>query len=134
MRPQRNEHDPRVFFAAERTLLAWIRTALALMGLGFVVARFDVLAAGPSSLLAGTALIAVSVAFILAAVKIYVATVRRLGRGEPFEGHVSPLAMTLAGLLALLEPPWWCGSSPDDTRGQFAAPVKSWQRAPSARQ
>ena len=102
MRPQRNEHDPRVFFAAERTLLAWIRTALALMGLGFVVARFDVLADGPSSLLAGTALIAVSVAFILAAVKIYVATVRRLGRGEPFEGHVSPLAMTLAGLLALL--------------------------------
>lgn len=32
--------DPRVFFAAERTLLAWIRTAVALIGLGFVVARF----------------------------------------------------------------------------------------------
>jgi putative membrane protein len=32
--------DPRVFFAAERTLLAWVRTGLTVMGLGFVVARF----------------------------------------------------------------------------------------------
>ena len=32
--------DPRVYFAAERTLLAWVRTGLALMGFGFVVARF----------------------------------------------------------------------------------------------
>jgi putative membrane protein len=34
------ENDPRVFFAAERTLLAWVRTAIGLIGLGFVVARF----------------------------------------------------------------------------------------------
>ena len=32
--------DPRVFFAAERTLLAWVRTGIAVIGLGFVVARF----------------------------------------------------------------------------------------------
>ena len=32
--------DPRIYFAAERTFLAWIRTGLALMGFGFVVARF----------------------------------------------------------------------------------------------
>ncbi len=35
-----SDNDPRVFFAAERTLLAWIRTALGLIGLGFVVAKF----------------------------------------------------------------------------------------------
>ena len=33
-------NDPRVFFAAERTLMAWTRTALTLMGFGFVVERF----------------------------------------------------------------------------------------------
>ncbi len=32
--------DPRVYFAAERTQLAWLRTGLTIMGLGFVVARF----------------------------------------------------------------------------------------------
>lgn len=33
-------HDPRVYFAAERTLLAWVRTGLGVIGMGFVVARF----------------------------------------------------------------------------------------------
>lgn len=33
-------NDPRVFFAAERTLLAWNRTSLTLMAFGFVVERF----------------------------------------------------------------------------------------------
>jgi putative membrane protein len=35
-----SNRDPRVYFAAERTLLAWIRTGLTVVGLGFVVARF----------------------------------------------------------------------------------------------
>ena len=34
------QSDPRVFFAAERTLLAWLRTGLTVMVVGFVVARF----------------------------------------------------------------------------------------------
>jgi len=32
--------DPRVYFAAERTLLAWVRTGITMMGFGFLVARF----------------------------------------------------------------------------------------------
>jgi putative membrane protein len=35
-----DDGDPRVYFAAERTLLAWLRTAIAVMAFGFVVARF----------------------------------------------------------------------------------------------
>ena len=38
--PPADQSDPRVFFAAERTLLAWLRTGIALMGFGFVIARF----------------------------------------------------------------------------------------------
>ena len=44
-RTDQQPDDPRVHFAAERTLLAWMRTGLALMGFGFVVARLSVLRA-----------------------------------------------------------------------------------------
>jgi putative membrane protein len=37
------EQDPRVYFAAERTFLAWIRTGLGLIGIGFAVSRFGLL-------------------------------------------------------------------------------------------
>ena len=32
--------DPRVYLAAERTFLAWMRTSISLMGFGFLIARF----------------------------------------------------------------------------------------------
>jgi putative membrane protein len=67
--------DPRVYFAAERTLLAWLRTGLTVMGLGFVVARFGmfvrlVAADGPlpmataESVWLGTALVLLGAACI----------------------------------------------------------------------
>ena len=42
---QEGDDALRLHWAAERTLLAWVRTSLALFGLGFVVARF-VMSAG----------------------------------------------------------------------------------------
>jgi putative membrane protein len=35
--------DPRVLFAAERTLLAWVRSSISVTALGFVVAKFALL-------------------------------------------------------------------------------------------
>lgn len=37
--------DPRVFFAAERTHLAWVRSGLAVMALGLVIDKFGLLLA-----------------------------------------------------------------------------------------
>lgn len=37
--PDQDDRDPRVYFAIERTFLAWTRTGLALMTFGFVIAR-----------------------------------------------------------------------------------------------
>jgi putative membrane protein len=54
-------NDPRVYFAAERTLLAWVRTGLTVMAFGFVVARFGLFlqllrAEVPGAILAGPGL------------------------------------------------------------------------------
>ncbi len=83
------------YLAAERTLLAWIRTGLALMGFGFVVARFGLFlqqlrVIEPSSHVSsygfsiwlGTALIAAGVALDAFASWHYERLIRQLNRGE----------------------------------------------------
>jgi len=35
-------NDPRVLFAAERTLMAWNRTSISMMAFGFVIERFGI--------------------------------------------------------------------------------------------
>ena len=35
-----SDNDPRVFFASERTMLAWLRTGLSIIAIGFVISRF----------------------------------------------------------------------------------------------
>jgi putative membrane protein len=103
--------DPRVILAAERTLLAWIRTGLALMGFGFVVARFGVFlrelaaaanhapAIGPSS---GTPIIGVAIVGVGVLVNAWASfrhrgLTRRLTRGEPFEAtQRGPIALGAA--------------------------------------
>jgi putative membrane protein len=107
--------DPRIHFAAERTLLAWVRTGLALMGFGFVVARFGLflqeLASVPGapphrhsgfSLWVGTALIILGVAVNLASAFKHWYTIRRLERGQPMQFTPLSLGMMVAFLLGLL--------------------------------
>src|SRR6266576_162467 len=87
--------DVRDYLAEERTLLAWIRTSLALMGFGFVVARFGLflqemrIAQGniqPETHLVsrwfGTALIAAGIIVNLSAIRRHRRRVGELHRGK----------------------------------------------------
>jgi putative membrane protein len=108
------EPDPRVFFAAERTFLAWIRTGLALMGFGFVVARFGLflreiaaVQGGPPpspgfSRWFGIGFIVLGVLLTAGALATHIATVRRLNRGQPFVGRPTWLGVALAVLLVIV--------------------------------
>ncbi len=108
--------DPRLLFAAERTLLAWIRTGMALMGFGFVVARFGLFlrelavteqaAAHPPSsgwsLWIGTSLIALGVAVSLLAPREYCRFIRFSRRGRICMPRTAMLAVVVAVILAVL--------------------------------
>jgi len=103
------------YLAAERTLLAWIRTGLALMGFGFVVARFGLFlqefrlvqhtqlahSSGPS-LWFGTALISVGVIVNVFAGWHHIRLVRALDRGETEHAHLSLQPVAIAFFLALV--------------------------------
>lgn len=103
----------RDLLAAERTFLAWIRTGLALMGFGFVVARFGLFlqqlqflqhpALPPTygwSLWFGTALIATGVVVFLQSAWHHVRLIRGLNRGEPAPSRPSTEAILIALFLA----------------------------------
>jgi putative membrane protein len=104
--------DPRVYFAAERTFLAWIRTGLGLMGVGFAVSRFGLflreMRASEThgtvhstgfSVVAGVGLVALGVIVNVAAVMQHLKMVRELRAGTWTAG-VSRNAVILALVLA----------------------------------
>jgi putative membrane protein len=110
---QPEPEDPRVRLAGERTLLAWVRTGLALMGFGFVVARFGLflreLAAsggGPApastgaSLWIGTALVLLGVAVSLLAAAEHRRFLRALDRREPYRAPRWSLGLAVSVVLA----------------------------------
>ncbi|MCC6715348.1 MAG: DUF202 domain-containing protein [Gammaproteobacteria bacterium] len=115
--------DPRVYFAAERTLLAWVRSGLTVMALGFVVARFGfflaLLAASAGTIAAqphthwassalGIALVVLGAATILGALWNHRAYVRTLppqdypGMPLPWLTSFLSLAVALTGIVLAL--------------------------------
>ena len=103
------------YLAAERTLLAWIRTGLALMGFGFVVARFGLFlrelqiaqhapAVGSHGLSEwfGTALIGASIVVNLLSAWHHVQLVRTIGAGQKEKWHSTGLAVCTSLFLAVV--------------------------------
>ena len=103
------------YLAAERTFLAWIRTGLALMGFGFVVARFGLFLralqatqlnlsdqSSESSFWFGTALIVLGVIVNVWSARHHVRLVRDLNRGEAAFDRPSSLAVIVSLVMALV--------------------------------
>ena len=106
--------SPSDYLAAERTFLVWIRTGLALMGFGFVVARFGLFLreiamtthtrsqqSSGVSLWIGTTLLLIGVCVNVSASIHRVGLIGKLNRGEAI-GRPSAAAITVALTLAVL--------------------------------
>jgi len=103
--------------ANERTFLAWVRTAIAVMAFGFLIEKFDIflayMALGDQSRAmplrgqkfandAGLAFILLGVGMILIAAARYFRIARNIDRRETVPSSGLRFDLTLAGLLFLL--------------------------------
>jgi putative membrane protein len=103
--------------ANERTFLAWVRTAIAVMAFGFLVEKFDLFLelAAPSLVgralslpgqkfgnIAGLALIVLGTAMVATAAIRFLTTAKTIDSEEPRPGPGSRVDLALAALLVLL--------------------------------
>ena len=113
------ERDPRVRFAMERTFLAWTRTALALMGFGFIVARLGLMmrelaaasggpgtvqssAGAPMSIWLGAALVVLGILVQGFAIREHRYLLVLFRRGDPVDDVSWPLSTMLATALIVI--------------------------------
>jgi len=107
--------DLREHLAAERTELAYVRTGLALMGFGFVVARFGLFLREIQSPKAnvgfhasilptifGTAIVLLGVVLNILSARQYAQQVHRLNQVSPPGHPVSGLAIAVSLVLAVI--------------------------------
>lgn len=123
MTEEQKVNDPRVYFAAERTLLAWVRTGITVIVLGFVVARFGLFLAlvSPASApqgsvgrgaVIGTLLVSMGALFTAVAGGQFLAFLKTLAPEERPRVRTAPavstlLAFAVAGVGALLSVFLW---------------------------
>jgi putative membrane protein len=112
--PAKPAPDLRDYLAGERTFLAWIRTGIALMGFGFLLAHFGIFADEPRLTLAsvvqphefslwfGVALIAGGVTVNFLAARRHIRLVGDLNRGQFVQRSVSKQGVAVVVFLGLL--------------------------------
>jgi inner membrane protein YidH len=101
--------------ANERTFLAWVRTAIAVMAFGFLIEKFDIFLSYIATQAqaaplrgqklaneAGVAFILLGIAMIVVAALRFFRTAKDIDKPEVVPGSGFRLDLTLAGLLFLL--------------------------------
>lgn len=99
--------DPRVLFAAERTLLAWSRTTAGLMAFGFLVDRAGMMVEGAAAarnlgFWIGLAFILLGVVLSLLSVLQYRRSIASLRPAQVPAGYWVNLSVFMSGALAFL--------------------------------